>query len=128
MDPIEVDKRRPRADPSRNGGEDQERARRRRQQPITRRHDGSGVSTGWRGSELVSPDRLGAVGWGREAESRRWGCEGRLKHQRVNAHREAAQFNGIVSGRPASAWGKLTARTGPPDTTFFIFQPDMRVE
>src|SRR5208337_3575716 len=57
MDPIEVDKRRPRADPSRNGGEDQKRARRRRQQPITRRHDGSGISTGGRGSELVSPDR-----------------------------------------------------------------------
>ena len=32
----------------------------------------------------------------------------------------AAQFNGMVSGRPASAWGKATARTGPPDTTFFI--------
>jgi hypothetical protein len=31
-----------------------------------------------------------------------------------------AQFNGIVSGRPASAWGKAIARTGPPDTTFFI--------
>jgi hypothetical protein len=28
---------------------------------------------------------------------------GRLKYQRVNAHREAAQFNGIVSGRPAPA-------------------------
>jgi hypothetical protein len=45
---------------------------------------------------------------------------GRLKHQRVNAHREAAQFNGLVSGRPASAWGKAIARLGPPDTTFFV--------
>src|SRR5271166_5837285 len=53
----------------------------------------------------------------------RGGCKGRLKHQRVNAHREAAQFNGIVSGRPASAWGKAIARTGPPDTTFFISVP-----
>jgi hypothetical protein len=44
-----------------------------------------------------------------------------LKYQRVNAHREAAQFNGIVSGRPASAWGKASALLGPPDTTFFIF-------
>jgi hypothetical protein len=26
----------------------------------------------------------------------------------------------VVSGMPASAWGKATARTGPPDTTFFI--------
>jgi hypothetical protein len=43
-----------------------------------------------------------------------------LKYQRVNAHPEAAQFNGIVSGRPASAWGKTMARLGPPDTTFFI--------
>jgi hypothetical protein len=41
----------------------------------------------------------------------------------VNAHREAAQFNGIVSGRPASAWGKAIALLGPPDTTFFIFAP-----
>jgi hypothetical protein len=54
-----------------------------------------------------------------EARSPPDGCRGRLKYQRVNAHREAAQFNGIVSGRPASAWGKATARLGPPDTTFF---------
>jgi len=26
----------------------------------------------------------------------------------------------VVSGRPASAWGQVIARTGPPDTTFFI--------
>jgi hypothetical protein len=26
----------------------------------------------------------------------------------------------MVSGRPASVWGKAIARTGPPDTTFFI--------
>ena len=45
---------------------------------------------------------------------------GRLKHQRVNAHREAAQFNGVVSGRPTSAWGQAIARLGPPDTTFFV--------
>jgi hypothetical protein len=38
----------------------------------------------------------------------------------VNAHREAAQFNGIVSGRPASARGEAIARIGPPDTTFLI--------
>jgi len=46
----------------------------------------------------------------------------------VNAHREAAQFNGIVSGRPASGWGKATARIGPPDTTFFINCPDYRAK
>ena len=44
----------------------------------------------------------------------------RSKYQRVNAHREAAQFNGMVSGRPATDCVKATARTGPPDTTFFI--------
>jgi len=26
----------------------------------------------------------------------------------------------VGSGRPASAWGKAIARTGPPDPTFFI--------
>jgi hypothetical protein len=29
----------------------------------------------------------------------------------------------VVSGRPASAWGKAQARTGPPDTAFFISAP-----
>jgi hypothetical protein len=43
----------------------------------------------------------------------------------VNAHREPAQFNGIVSGRPDSPCARAIARVGPPDTTFFIFyQPD----
>jgi len=36
-------------------------------------------------------------------QSPRGECQGRLKYQRVNAHREAAQFNEIVSGRPSSA-------------------------
>ncbi len=54
------------------------------------------------------------------------GCEGRSKHQRVNAHREAAQFNGIVSGGPASACGKAIVRTSPPDTTFFILRIPIR--
>jgi hypothetical protein len=30
------------------------------------------------------------------------------------------QIKKVVSGRPASAWGKATARLGPPDITFFI--------
>ena len=30
----------------------------------------------------------------------------------------------VVSGRPALACGRATARTGPPDTTFFISRPD----
>ena len=44
----------------------------------------------------------------------------RSKYQRVNAHREAAQFNGVLSGRPASACGEAVALGGPPDRTFFI--------
>jgi hypothetical protein len=45
------------------------------------------------------------------------GIESPLK-SKGRAH--AAQFNGIVSDRPAMAWRKAIARTGPPDTTFFI--------
>jgi hypothetical protein len=26
----------------------------------------------------------------------------------------------MVSGRPATAWGKATVCAGPPDTTFFV--------
>jgi hypothetical protein len=32
----------------------------------------------------------------------------------------AAQFNGLVSGRPASACPQAIVRVGPPDTTFLI--------
>ena len=57
---------------------------------------------------------------GREAECLKGVGGGGLKYQRVNAHREAAQFNGMVSGRPATASGTVCAPLGPPDTTFFI--------
>ena len=58
--------------------------------------------------------------WRGGAKSHRAGGGGRRKYQRVNAHREAAQFNGMVSGRPAPASGTACAPLGPPDTTFFI--------
>jgi hypothetical protein len=83
-----------------------------------RRREQRGTRLGAERRQVTSP--LMGVG---EAGGRRWGCQGRLKYQRVNAHREAAQFNGIVSGRPASAWEKAIARTGPPDTTFFNSDP-----
>ncbi len=43
-----------------------------------------------------------------------------LKYQREDAPRETAQFNGIVSGGPATARDEAMACTGPPDTTLFI--------
>jgi len=68
--------------------------------------------------------RVGTRGTGPEGRPRPLeGCAGRLKSQRVNAHREAGQCNGMVSGKPASAWGKAIARTGPPDATFFLSAP-----
>ena len=40
---------------------------------------------------------------------------------RVTSSRaHAAQFNGLVSDRPALAWKMAMACVGPPDTTFFI--------
>ena len=92
--------------------------------------------TGRNGSKSGRRERLedegregeSRVGSGsKRAEGRRRPAEsepgGRLKYQRESAHREAAQFNGIVSGGPTPAWGKAIARAGPPDTTLFILRP-----
>ena len=97
----------------------------------------AGESRRNRGVESDARARIGRVKPGRKpcAKGLRVGEDpprsepgGRLKYQRESAHREAAQFNGIVSGGPASAWeGDGARRPSGYNSLHFRVRPCFRV-